>query len=116
MKNFFLQILLITGLGFLLQQFLPFWSLAAVAALGGWLFGRDKAAMSFAAGFTAAFLLWGGYAFLLNAGNDGILGARMGELFAIGTGGMLTLTALLGGLLGGAGALTGTLARKMLQA
>jgi hypothetical protein len=115
MKNFFLQILLIIGLGFLLQQFLPFWSLVAVAALGGWLFGGEKAVMAFAAGFSAAFLLWGGYAFALDAGNDGILSAKMGELFAIGSTGMLLLTALLGGLLGGTGALTGALARKMAQ-
>lgn len=97
------------------QWWLPGYALVAAALPAGALF-RLGAGRSFAAGFLAGCLLWGGYAWYLDSRNGGLLSARMGELFGGMPGaGLLAVTALLGGLLAGLGALTGSLGRAALQ-
>ncbi len=115
MKNAALQTILILGLGFLAHQFFPFWVIAIVAGITGLLFKNQHAGVSYAAGFAAASLLWGGYAAFLNFGNAGSLSGKMGEVFPIGSSYLSWTTGAIGGLLGGFGAMTGTLARKMFE-
>ncbi len=96
------------------QWWLPWYALVGAALLAGALF-RLGAGGSFAAGFLAGCLLWGGYAWYLDSRNGGLLSARMGELFGgLPGAGLLAATALLGGLLAGLGALTGSLGRAAL--
>lgn len=115
MKNFGLQTLFILAGGFIAHQFLPFWSIALVAGLAGLLFRYKNSAMSFAAGLAAATLLWSTYAFILNIGNGAMLSKSMGELFMLNGAWLVYLTGLTGGILGGLGAMTGTLARKAFE-
>lgn len=115
MKKFGLQALLILVLGFLAHQFLPFWTIAVVAGLAGLMFRHENSAASFAAGFAAASLLWSGYAAILNSANAGMLSGSLGELFQLNGSYLVYVTGLLGGLLGGLGAMTGTLARKLFE-
>ncbi len=115
MKKFGLQTLIILVLGFVAQYFFPFWSIAIVAALVGFLFRYENSAVSFAAGTAAAALLWSGYAGLLNSANMAQLGGQIGSLFKIGQGYLIPVTGFIGGLLGGLGAQTGTLARKLFE-
>lgn len=97
------------------QWWLPWYALVAAALLVGALF-RLGAGGSFAAGFLAGFLLWGGYAWYLDNRNGGLLSARMGELFGgLPGAALLAATALLGGLLAGLGALAGSLGRAALR-
>lgn len=100
-------------LGFICQSYLPWWSIVLVAFVIG-AFTKDSGIRAFAIGFVGVALLWGIYAAFINNQNDSILANRMGELF----GGMsaislVLITAIIGGLVGGLGALTGNLGRKM---
>lgn len=115
MKKFGLQTVLILAIGALAQFFLPFWSIAVVAALVGFAFRYENSAVSFAAGLAAVTLLWSGYAAYLNSANLGQLSGQIGQLFKIGQAYLVPLTGLLGGLLGGIGAQTGTLLRKLFE-
>lgn len=115
MKKLGLQTLVILAGGFIAHQFLPFWSIALVAGVAGLLFRYENSAMSFAAGLAAATLLWGTYAAVLNAGNGAMLSSSMGELFTLNGAYLVYITGLVGGLLGGLGAMTGTLARKAFE-
>jgi hypothetical protein len=115
MKKFGLQALIILIGGFIAHQFLPFWAVAIVAGTVGLFFFYENSAVSFAAGFAAASLLWSGYAGFLNATNLNLLSGKMGELFHINGSYLVYLTGMVGGLLGGLGAMTGSLARKLFE-
>lgn len=98
--------------GYLLQSILPWWilSILALAAAAALSIPPQPA---FFAGLLGGMLLWGGYAMWLSAQNDGILLDRLSGLL----GGsppivLFLITALLGGLLAGVGALTGSLGRQ----
>ncbi len=115
MKKFGLQTLIILVVGFIAHQFLPYWATAVVAGLVGLLFRYENSAASFAAGFAAGTLLWSSYAWFLNSANLNSLSGMLGELFKTNGAYLVYVTGLAGGLLGGLGAMTGTLARKMFE-
>ena len=115
MKKFGLQTLVILVLGSIAQYFFPFWSIAVVAALVGFFFKYENSAASFAAGLAAVSLLWSSYAGLLNTANASQLAGQIGQVFKVGQGYLIPITGFIGGLLGGLGAQTGTLARKLLE-
>ncbi len=97
------------------HQFLPWWSITVIAAVMAFIF-HIRANVSFLAGFLVAALLWGGYAALVDAANDGILSERMGNLLGGASGLILVvLTAIIGGIFGGLGALTGSLGRNLIR-
>jgi hypothetical protein len=115
MKKFGLQTLLILALGFVAHQFFPFWIIAVVGGVVGLLFRYENSGASYAAGFAAALLLWSGYAGFLDAANAKSLSTKLGEVFHVGGPYLMYLTGMVGGILGGFGAMTGTLARKMFE-
>ncbi len=111
-NNFILQFMLTLVLATIAQLFLPWWSLVVVAAAVGLCF-KNKDVLSFLAGFLAIGLSWFVYAAWLASGSSA-LPQRMGELF----GGVSPMTlafmsAFLGAIAGGLGALTGTMGRKL---
>ncbi len=114
MKNAFLVLLFILIAGNISRLGGMWWAIAPVAALAVLLFplGPGRAYLT---GTFAGSLLWWASALWLNVANGGMLAAKVGLIFQ-GLQGMqlLALVALLGGLLGGFGALTGALARAML--
>ena len=113
MKNYSLGILFILVAGFVAQLFLPWWIIAAVAALAAIVFKLPSAG-AFAIGFAAAALLWSGYAGFLNHANAGALSGMVGKIFQNVEGNTLVyLTGLIGGLLGGLGAMTGSFGRAL---
>ena len=111
MKNSIYAIITIMLLGLLVHQFTPWWSIVIVSAIVGGIF-NDHAGKSFVFGFLGVFFLWGIASFQIDSGNGSILSARMGEIFGAN---MIMVTALLGGLLGGMGALTGTLSQRIFK-
>lgn len=111
MKNSIYAIIIIILLGLLVHQFTPWWSIAIVAAIAGGIY-NEHAGKSFLFGFIGVFLLWGITSFQIDSGNESILSTRIGEIFGTN---MILATALLGGLVGGMGALTGTLSQRIFR-
>jgi len=90
---------------------LPWWGVAPIGAVAGWLYPQP-ATRGFPAAFIGGFLLWLSAAYLLDAPNEGILSVRIGTLFmGLSRWHILLLTGILGGLLAGLGYLTGHAAR-----
>ncbi len=95
-------------LGGIFQTFFPFWTLAAAAFIVG-MFVGGKGIQAFLYGAIAGFLLWGGYALMIDLANEGILSNRFGNLLrGLGRPAILLFTTLIGGLLSGFGAMTGS--------
>lgn len=106
--------MLLTGLifvlAFILNLFLPWWSVAVPGLIFGYSF-RKKAGASFGWGFLALFLLWGIQAAYIHMANDGILSTRVAEMLGVGSPYLVILiTAVLGGLVSGLATMTGSLA------
>ena len=113
--RFLIFLILILVVGWFAQQYFP-WPIIAVVALLAGAWTRFSGPVNFLLGFLAVGLLWGGYAWLLNSANEGLLAGRMGELFSgIGSAGMLAATTLLGALLGGLGCMTGGFGGEMFR-
>ncbi|MBA2498244.1 MAG: hypothetical protein H0V30_00800 [Chitinophagaceae bacterium] len=111
--KFLVSVVLIVLLAFLIQLFLPWWSLAIVAFLVGILI-YQRAGMAFLSGFTALFLLWGGIAFFINIQNQDILARKVALLLPLGGSSILLIlvTALVGALVAGMASLSGHYLRK----
>lgn len=111
--KFLVALLLTACLAFLTGLWFPWWSLAPVALLAGWLIPQSGW-RSFLAGFLALFLLWTGLALWLDQANQGILATKVAGLFP-GPDSALFLamvSGLIAGITGGLGALTGHFLRS----
>jgi hypothetical protein len=90
---------------------MPWWSLPLWGGVAAWWWARG-AAQGFWGGFAGGFFLWLLFALLRDFDNGGLLSARVGALLmGMPRWGLWAFTGLLGGLLGGMGALTGYQAR-----
>lgn len=97
---------------FLLNLFLPWWSIAFPGLIGGYLFSK-KPLPSFSWGFLALFLLWGGQALYIHFANDAILSSRIAEMLPVGSPFLVVLiTGIIGGLVSGLATLTGSLVKE----
>jgi hypothetical protein len=100
-------LILITA--FILNLFLPWWSIAIPGLIFGY-WRNQKALPSFGWGFLALFLLWGGQALYIHMANDAILSTRIAEMLSVGSPLIVVLiTGILGGLVSGLATLTGSL-------
>jgi hypothetical protein len=114
----FLTALLLTALlSFVAGLYAPWWSLAIMSFLVAVLVAQ-RPGKAFLAGFFALFLLWGCIALWLDIRNKGLLSARIGELLGLGSNSMLLIlvTALIGGLVAGFAALSGSYLRSSKKA
>lgn len=115
LMRFIQTLLFIVIANAILQPFLPWWIIVVVAFAAGFIF-KQKGFIAFAAGFVGVFLLWVGYAFYLDAGNNYILSTKIATLLAALTGdsriGLLLLTGFVGGLVSGLSALSGSLLKS----
>jgi len=107
--KFLIQLLITIALCFLLQYFLPWWTMAIGAFAVAFLFDH-KSFPSFAAGFLGVAVLWAVMAGFITLTTDSVLTSKLNQLLPINS---IALTALVGGLVGGLGALTGSLFRKI---
>lgn len=113
MKNTLYTTLAVLLLGSLCYFGLPWWSVAVVAVVAGFLWPQP-AGRGFATAFSAGFALWWGWAFFAHSQNGGKLTAMVGQVFqGLQSWHLLTLTGTLGGLLAGLGVLAGIYTRTL---
>ncbi|MEX0724612.1 MAG: hypothetical protein WD053_12065 [Gracilimonas sp.] len=103
---------LILVTAFLLNLFLPWWSIAIPGLVFGYLF-NERALPSFGWGFLALFLLWAGQALYIHFANEAILSTRIAEMLSVGSPLLVVLiTAVIGGLVSGLATLTSSLMKE----
>lgn len=111
-KNTYATLFIVIS-GLLCWVGLPWWSVVPLAAVAGF-FISPSVAGAFLAGFAGGALLWYGSAMWYNILNAGLFAAQIGEVFAgLKNWQLLTITATVGGLLSGMGAMTGCLLREV---
>jgi len=111
--RFVFKLILITGLGYLMELFLPWWSIALAAFIVN-LWIPTKGLNAFLSGFLGIGLLWLVYAGLLNSDTSSIMAERISGIFGLGNPIlMITITGLAGGLVGGFAALSGSQFRRI---
>jgi hypothetical protein len=93
--------------------YLPFWSAALVSFLVA-VFIYQKPGMAYLSGFLSIFLLWGGLSFWIDSQNNGILSQKIASVFPLGGNGLMLIlmTAIVGAIIGGLSALSGSFLRK----
>src|SRR5215217_3173092 len=108
----FVAIILTALLSFVGGLFLPWWSIA-IAAFFVALIIPQFPWKAFISGFLGVFLLWAIIAWWIDSKNQGILSSRIAQLFHVGSSGvmMIFISALIGGLIGGFAALSGSYLR-----
>jgi hypothetical protein len=111
--KFIISLILIALLSFAACLYFPWWSIAIVAFLVTAVIPQSSA-KSFLNGFLALFLLWGGLSFWISNNNNHILAHKVSLLFLKFDSPYLLIfaTALIGGLVAGFAALTGSFLRK----
>lgn len=101
-------------LTYLIEGFLPWYSISFAPFVFG-LFYLKHAGRSFLAGFLGISLLWLIHSFLIQAVNNDILTQKIAEMFSLpGSGALIIVTAIIGGLVGGFSGLTGAFFSKIL--
>ncbi|MEO8962102.1 MAG: hypothetical protein ABI325_09485 [Ginsengibacter sp.] len=104
--------LLILLFSFLACLYFPWWSIAVIAFVVSLLIPQ-KPGVAFFSGFAALFLLWGILSFWISTNNEHILAHRV-SLLILKTDSpflLILITALIGALVGGLAALTGSFIR-----
>jgi hypothetical protein len=108
--KFFIQIIIIIILAGLMELFLPWWSIALAAFIGGAIF---PSRLNFLAGFLAISILWLGMAIIIDSSAAAPLVERVAAIFmGISKTLLLLVTSLIGGIVGGFGAMAGGALRK----
>lgn len=111
--KFISNLFLIMFFSFIAGIFFQWWSIAIIGFLAA-LIIRLPSGLNFFAGFMANFILWSALAFWISSKNDHILAHKI-SVMIIKTDNpalLILLTGLIGGLITGLGALTGSLLAK----
>ncbi len=106
--------ILLTGLlAFLGGLYLPWWSVAIAAFMVAALV-HQKAGKAFLGGFFGIFICWALLAFIIDSSNNSLLSVKVADLLKLGGNSVLLIlvTAFIGGLVGGFGAMTGSFLRS----
>jgi len=110
--KFLFSILTVALLCFVAEYFMPWWAIAVVSFLVS-LFAKYEPGKGFLMGFCGVGLCWLGIAAAKNGANEHILASRMAELFHLpGQVFFLAVTVILGALIGGLFAWSGSLILK----
>jgi len=111
--KFFVSVILTALLAFIGGLWLPWWSIALAAFITS-LLVYQGAGKAFTGGFLGLFLLWGGLAWWINIQNHGILAKKIASVLPLnGNPGLLIfVTALIGALVAGSAAVTGSFLRS----
>ncbi|HOZ77620.1 MAG TPA: hypothetical protein PLY34_06460 [Ferruginibacter sp.] len=111
--KFFVSIVLIALLSMAACLYLPWWSIA-IAAFAVAAIIPQKPWWSFLSGFIALLLLWGGLSFFISSNNDHLMAKKI-SILLLQSDSPFTLvaaTALIGALVAGLAALSGSFVRR----
>ena len=108
-----LALVLTALLGYLLPVFLPWWAFAISSFLIA-IALPQKPWKAFGAAFTGMLLVWGVYACVLDTANNHILSLKVAHILPFNGSyiALIITTAIIGGLIAGFAALTGSYIRK----
>jgi hypothetical protein len=111
--KFFLPFLLTIFLSYLSGAFMPWWTFVPVIIIVYFLIPM-KPGWAFLSGFLSLFILWGGLALMMDTSNHHILSKKIAQLFLKNDqySFLILITTVIGALLGGLSALTGSLGRS----
>lgn len=111
--KFIVSILLTALLSFALCLFLPWWFIAIAAFIVAVCIPQ-KGGRAFLSGFLALFLLWGIMSFMLSNANDHLLAHKVSLLILKADNPyiLILVTGLIGGLVAGLAALSGSFLRR----
>ncbi|MEM6522321.1 MAG: hypothetical protein AAF693_00945 [Bacteroidota bacterium] len=114
--KFIIKLILTAGFSAAIQLFLPFWSVAIIAFLVCFL-SDGNGFSSFLSGFLAVGLLWAIVALIIDTQTSSILSSKIAFVLPLnGSVPLLTLfTVLIGALVGGFGALSGSMFRALFR-
>ena len=92
---------------------LPWWSFAITSLIVA-ISVYQKPGKAFFSGFLGLFLLWAGMAFLKDSANNHILSTKVAQILPLGGSYfvLILITGIVGGLVSGLAALTGSYLRK----
>lgn len=111
--KFIAKLVLIAALSYLAEQFFSWW-IVAVCAFGVNLFLPTKGFNAFLSGFLGVGLLWLLFAGMIDQRTSGILTEKIAGVMQLNNDFLLVaLAGLVGGLVGGMAALTGSLLRNL---
>jgi hypothetical protein len=102
--KFVIQVVSISLTAFLLELFLPWWSIAIGAFLGGMVFDTKA---NFGAGFLGIALLWLITAFVIELSAAAPLTEKVASIFMVNKPLLFLVTCIIGGLVGGFAAMAG---------
>lgn len=111
--KFLVATLLTALLAFISGLFFPWWGIAITSLLVGILI-HQGAGKAFAAGLLGVFLLWAGLAWWIDMKNNGVLSKKIAMVLPLGGNSiyLLLLTGLIGGLVAGFAAMSGSFLRS----
>ncbi len=108
--------LTIVVLAFILGYFIDWWAVAIAAFIGGFFFG-NASGETFAKGAAAISTLWLIMVWYYHFSTQGILSNKIAQVLPVGgsAGILILVTVLIGGLVGGWGAMSGFLIRNLFR-
>ena len=110
----FLVAIVLTGLlAFISGLFLPWWGIAITSLLVA-IIVHQKAGRAFLSGLLGVFILWFGLAWWIDMKNNGVLSKKIAMVLPLGgnTLYLLLLTGIIGGLVAGFAAMSGSFLRS----
>ena len=107
------QFIIVLVLSAIFSNFLPWWIVAPISFAVAFRL-EENILKSFIISFAAILVLWGGLAFWMDIRNDSLLSERVSQMIIKSESSfvMISITALIGGLVAGFGALSGSLLKK----
>jgi hypothetical protein len=107
--RFILQLLVIVILSSVFELFLPWWTIAIAAFIGGYFFTTR---MNFLCGFVSIALLWTITSIIIDLSAAAPLTERVAKIFSLNKPLLFVVTAVIGGLVGGFAAMAGAALRR----
>lgn len=108
--KFLIQVFFIAIVGFILELFFPWWTIAIAAFIGGGLITSNA---NFWAGFLGIAILWSSRAFLIDLTAATVFSEKVALIFQLSNKYFLIgIMCVIGGLVGGFASLSGSLTKK----